>query len=190
MSDQPVNGDSATAAPQAADGDQATRRYKRLIRELADEHGAPKHGWGVRVATRLGIDPSFLSRLVSGEKKIVGADSIDKAVHHLGIHRGYFEDPTDPVSYREYLGAELPLREPTFPGWLEFIMSPIGYDVTASERRTLASIVFEDGYEPLASFYEGMLYMLRNRLTPAEAARGIAKAKDLAEQMQQNRNRP
>src|SRR6187549_1499053 len=63
--------------------DRSTRRYFALIQELAIEHGAPKHGWRVRVAARLGIDQSFLSRLLSGSRAIIGADSIDKAVHHL-----------------------------------------------------------------------------------------------------------
>jgi transcriptional regulator with XRE-family HTH domain len=159
-----------------------------LIRELAAEHEAPRHGWRVRVATRLGIDQSFLSRLLNGGRAVIGADSVDKAVHHVGVSRAYFAAPGPAVSYRDYLGAEAEVREPAFPGWVDFIASPIGHEIKGHERRALASIVFEHG-EPTAAFYEGVLYMLRNRVTPAEMERGVAKAVELAEKLQQNRNR-
>jgi transcriptional regulator with XRE-family HTH domain len=173
-----------------AECDRGTRRYFNLIQELADEYGAPKHGWRVRVAARLGIDQSFLSRLLSGSRAIIGADSIDKAVSHLGIRRGYFEDHHDPISYGDYLGVEGEAHEPTFDGWLEFLESPIGLTVTPGERRTLASTVFEDGYTPPCAYYVAHLYLLRGLVTPAEARRGIDKAVELDARLRAHRNRP
>jgi hypothetical protein len=168
--------------------DLQSRRYFGLIRELADEHGAPKHGWRIRVSARLGINQSFLSRLLSGERATIGADSIDKAVMQLGMRRAYFEDHAEPASYTDFVGAAVS-RTPTFTGWFEFLASPIGRDITPGELRTLASTMFEVGYQPTAAYYEGHLYMLRSRVTHAEMQRGIEKAAELAERMRRSRRR-
>jgi hypothetical protein len=169
--------------------DRATRRYLGLVQELADECGAPKHGWQIRVATRLGIGSSFLSKLLSGSRAIIGADSIDKAVHQMGLRRAYFEDHRDPISYADYLGAEMVSDEPTFDGWFEFLESPIEPAITDSERRMLASTVFEPGYDPPCAYYQGHLYLLRGLVTPAEMKRGVEKAAELEARLRAQRNR-
>lgn len=167
-----------------AEGERAKQRYLRLIEELGAEEGAPDHGWKSRVARRLGIDQSFVSRLVRRDRLSVGADSIDKAVAKLRIRREYFYDQREPTSYTDYIAGG---NEPTFSGWRTFRESPIGRAISEDERVALCSITLPDGAEPTAAFYEGMLYMVQNRITRAEAERVVNKAAELEARLRKKR---
>lgn len=45
------------------------------------------------VARRLGVSRSYLSRLMSGERKVIGDATIANACAALGLPRDYFDDP-------------------------------------------------------------------------------------------------
>lgn len=160
----------------------ASARYLRLVEALGAEEGAPAHGWVSRVARRLGVTQGYLSRLYRGERAGGTADVVAKAVDHLGIRREYFTDIREPVSWRDYLGTE-----PAYPAWREFISSPTGADVTDQEREALASFLVPDGGEPSVAFYEGVLHMMRARISRAELGLGLERAKELHARLQQKR---
>lgn len=167
-----------------AEGDRAKRRYLRLIEELGAEEGAPEHGWKSRVARRLGIDQSFVSRLVRRDRTSIGADSIDKAVMHLRLRREYFYDAREPSTYRDYIVTR---KEPIYEGWREFRASPMGRALSDAELGILTSIQLPEGYDPRAAFYEGVLYMVQNRITRADLERALHKAAELDERLRKKR---
>lgn len=168
------------------EGDRAKRRFLRLIEELGTEEGAPGYGWKSRVARRLNLSQGYVNRLISKERVSVGADSIDKVVQRLRIDRKYFYDAREPSSYKEYSSNS---KEPVFQAWKEFRESPIGSAINEAERAALATFAVPDGGEPTVAFYEGVLYMMQNRITPAEFERGLAKANEIDERMRIARKR-
>jgi hypothetical protein len=154
--------------------ERAARRYLRLIEELGFEEGAPKHGWKSAVARRLGVDQSYVSRLLSRDRISVGADSVEKAVTRLKIRRDYFDAAREPRSYKDYLG-----NEPVFAAWRDFLRTPVARTMTEEERVALTSMILPAGDEPTQSFYEGVLFMLRHQITHAEFVRGVEKASEI-----------
>jgi transcriptional regulator with XRE-family HTH domain len=162
--------------------ERARRRYLQLIEELGGEEGAPAHGWVTAVAKRVNVNQGYLSRIYRRERE-VGAETIDKAIAALRIRRAYFYDARAPKSYKEYLG-----KEPVFSGWREFLESPAGEDITEGERLALASFLVPDGGEPNSAFYEGILHVMRKRITYAEFERGLAKAEEINARLKRKRS--
>jgi transcriptional regulator with XRE-family HTH domain len=152
------------------------------VEELGAEEGAPAHGWVTAVARRLGVNQGYLSR-IHRRQRDVGPETIDRAISKLRIRRAYFYDARPPVSYKEYLG-----KEPVFRGWHEFVDSPVGRDATEEERSSLAAFPIPQGGEPSAAFYEGVLHMMRGRITYAEFERGLAKAEELSARLKRKRD--
>lgn len=181
MSGPPVNSNRATSLSVTADTERAKRRYLQLVEELGAEEGAPAHGWVTAVARRLGVNQGYLSR-IHRRQRDVGPETIDRAISKLRIRRAYFYDARLPLSYKEYLG-----KEPVFRGWHEFIDSPTGQDVTDEERSALAAFIIPDGGEPSAAFYEGVLHMMRKRITRAEFEHGLAKAEEISARLKRKR---
>lgn len=73
-----------------ASGDEVrARQYRRLIEGLGEEIGRPR-GWKQKVAERIGISPSHLSKIMA-EERGVGRDLAERAAERLGIHPSYFE---------------------------------------------------------------------------------------------------
>jgi hypothetical protein len=150
----------------AEQSERAAKRYLKLIEELGDELGAPKHGWKSAVARALGMDQSYISKILSRERMSIGVDAVESAVRHLRLDRDYFWGPREPRSYRDYL-TKSPNDGPPYPAWYEFLDSVAGKSLTADERATLASARFAHG-EPTTQLYEGWLFLLRNMLTAAD----------------------
>jgi transcriptional regulator with XRE-family HTH domain len=66
--------------------DALTQQYLRLIHNLGDDLGYAR-GWKQRVAKRLGITPSYLSKILVGERR-VGLDVAERAERALGLDPG------------------------------------------------------------------------------------------------------
>lgn len=186
-----VNNDRARVAlDMRVESVRARRRYLQLINELGVEEGAPAHGWKSRVARRLGVHQSFVSRLVAEQRVNIGADSYEKAVAHLRLRREFFHDAREPRSYRDYLGtppSSTANVEPNHAAWHAFVKSPIGVGLEPAVRVMLASIVFPYGQEPPSGFYEGVYYHYQNRLTADELTRSVEKNAELAERARKRR---
>lgn len=89
-----------------------TARYRALIEQLGDEEGRT-HGWKRRVAERLRVHPSYVSRILGGSSSNVGQDVIDRACEALGIHPSFFsEDFDDPPHYRQFVSIGHAPSEP------------------------------------------------------------------------------
>jgi hypothetical protein len=168
-----VKGIHANIADVTASTERASRRFLQLIEELGKEERAPEHGWKSRVARRMNVDPSYISILARSVRVAVGAESVEKAITALRLHRDYFYGARTPGSYKDFVG-----KEPPYKTWREFRESPIGRAITEQERTALASLLLPEGFEPTVAFYEGMLYMIQNRLTRAEAEAGIEMAEE------------
>lgn len=83
-----------------------TERYALLIRQLGAELGNVR-GWKKRVAERLGVHPSYVSRILSGEKLTIGPDVIDRACERLGLGADFFfVEQSAPPDYHDFLDAE------------------------------------------------------------------------------------
>jgi transcriptional regulator with XRE-family HTH domain len=71
----------------------ASERYIALVRRMREHHGdAP--GWQTRAAEQLGITQGYVSMLARGERRVVGLDTIEKAIARMHIPREYFFDPS------------------------------------------------------------------------------------------------
>jgi transcriptional regulator with XRE-family HTH domain len=68
-----------------------TARYIKLAKELGEGMGYA-HGWRRRVAERLGIDESMLSKILSGNRK-VGWRLAERAMEKLALDPTYFSGP-------------------------------------------------------------------------------------------------
>ncbi len=66
----------------------ATQRYIELIEALGREMGEQR-GWKAEAASKLGIAPAHLSRIIAGDKK-VGQDLVGRACQRLRIDPVYF----------------------------------------------------------------------------------------------------
>jgi len=81
----------------------ATRRYRALIEQLGDVEGRC-HGWKRRVAERLAVHPSYVSRILSGSSANVGRLVIDRACDALGLDPHFFsEDLAHAPDHRDFL---------------------------------------------------------------------------------------
>lgn len=65
------------------------QRYRKLVLQLGDELGN-RHGWKSSVARRLGVHPSYISKMVAGKIGDVGGDVIAKAMEALGVDASFF----------------------------------------------------------------------------------------------------
>lgn len=73
----------------------ASELHALRLRHLAEEIGklycdAPKYGWKTMVARRFGMDPSYMNRLLKGDRSTVGTDALDAAALAVPISREYF----------------------------------------------------------------------------------------------------
>lgn len=81
-----------------------TARYIKLAKELGEAMGYA-HGWRRRVAERLGIDESMLSKILGGSRK-VGWRLAERAIDNLALDPTYFSETA------EKLGKSAPPRDP------------------------------------------------------------------------------
>jgi transcriptional regulator with XRE-family HTH domain len=84
--------------------EQGARRLADLIRELGAELHE-KHGWKKTVAERLGIHPSYVSKLLRGQVNKVGAGTLEIAALKLEIDPRYFRE-TGPYRHYQRRGRE------------------------------------------------------------------------------------
>jgi hypothetical protein len=85
--------------------DTRTARYLDLFDQIAEEEGAPKHGYRKRTADRLGIHPTYVT-VLSDKKRRRGIKvteaTTDLASRRLGVQPTFFRAPRK-VDYREYI---------------------------------------------------------------------------------------
>lgn len=85
----------------------AATRYRVLVDQLADEAGRPARGWQSEVARRLGVDRSYISKLLDPETDFaVGVEAIERSCERLGLKRTFFT-------------ARSPYRRPSYTGYVE-----------------------------------------------------------------------
>lgn len=91
----------------------AALRLRYLAEWVGDVmHEAPTHGWQAATARSLGIDPSYLAKILSGKRTSVGREVVDDVADTLGIGREYFEatfqtpdampEDVDPADYLRF----------------------------------------------------------------------------------------
>lgn len=85
---------------------------KLLVEGLGELYGRPGYGWQARVARRLGLSPSYVSRLLSGARVGVGFGAIEQAVQRVPLRREFFspgpspgEHPSD-ADWRDYIADQ------------------------------------------------------------------------------------
>lgn len=76
----------------AEDPPGASQRYIDLVSELAEQL-KHRRGWKSEVARRLGVHPSFVSRIAEGKVQSIGVDIIERAMERLGLPRSFFFEP-------------------------------------------------------------------------------------------------
>ena len=98
-----------------ASSELAAIRLKHLAEQVGNRwHERPKYGWKSAVARRIGIDPSYLNRVIKGRRTSVGAEVIDSVSQAVPISREYFtvtglsedSDPLD-VDWLAYLKGDM-----------------------------------------------------------------------------------
>lgn len=67
----------------------AAERYALLVEQLAEEQ-AHAHGWKTHVARTLGVHPSYISRVVKGDRTGIGGAVIARAIAALNIDPRFF----------------------------------------------------------------------------------------------------
>lgn len=77
--------DSTTSEPQLSPSD----RYRNLIHFMGERYRFAR-GWKAKVAGKLGVHPSYLGRVLSGEVEEVGVEIIERACERLRIKRDFF----------------------------------------------------------------------------------------------------
>lgn len=83
------------ATPESlAAGQLAAFRLKKLARYLIEKDDGADFGKVSRAARRLGINQSYLTKILSGERASIGMDTIDAAVKSVPIRRVYFTRPS------------------------------------------------------------------------------------------------
>jgi transcriptional regulator with XRE-family HTH domain len=71
-----------------------TAKYIELAKKLGEAMGYA-HGWRRRVAERLGIDESMLSKILNGSRK-VGWRLAERAIENLELDPAYFSGAVQP----------------------------------------------------------------------------------------------
>lgn len=84
--------------------DRPSIRYRQLVERLGAECGN-RYGWKTSVAKLLGVHPSHVSRILSGEQETVGRDAIARASERLNLDPEYFTSARD-ADWKEYREPE------------------------------------------------------------------------------------
>jgi predicted XRE-type DNA-binding protein len=167
------------ATTEAVAEDRVTKRYIRLIDEMAQDLNL-RHGWQSNVARQLGVDQSYVSRLYRRERDSVGLDSVELAIERLRIRPEYFHGRKEPASYKDYVGPDR--GSVPYPAWAAFLRSELGQSMSADERDTLAAVRFQGG-TPTLALYEGWLLLMRGALSRDELAIGVAATEAVDEEI-------
>ena len=135
----------------------AAARYRALAEGLGELYGKPRQGWKTRVAKRLGVSPSYLSRVLSGDRVSIGVDVIEEAVRRVPIARSYFAP------------SLVPGERPEDVVWRDFVATdPAAADEPlSSEERTRSSYRWSRARELARMF-------MRTRRDSAQGVRAIA----------------
>lgn len=81
----------------------ASRRFFGLVDQLASQVGH-RRGWKALVARKLGVHPSYISKIAAGEVKRVGADVIDRATRALSLSPQFFQsEGTDAPPFQDFV---------------------------------------------------------------------------------------
>jgi len=73
-----------------APGEIAAQQLAKLARHLLDRDTGREFGKLSRVARRLGINQSYLTKILSGERKSVGMETVEAVVQSCSVPRDYF----------------------------------------------------------------------------------------------------
>lgn len=79
-----------------------SRRFRLLIEQLGAEEGRPARGWQSRVAKRLGMDRSYLAKVLHGDRE-VGVAAAESAARALNIPLEFFTNEGHDRNYASYL---------------------------------------------------------------------------------------
>lgn len=160
---------SVTTGDVAIVSERAAQRLVLLAREFMREMDG-KHGAQAAFLRRVGMDQGTLSKLLKGERISVGLQTVEKARKAFNLKHEYFHGAREPGTYHDYVGGDL---DAPYEAWFDFIGTELGKSMSAAERRTLASIVFEAG-DPTVMTYIGFLVTLRGQITPAQRTKLMA----------------
>ncbi len=109
------------------DPDLPSARYKALIEQLRDElNGA--YGWKSKVARRLGVAPSYISKITSGKAGHIGPDIIERAMESLRLPRNWFYKEDGGGPYRDHQISPAPPTSPADAGERELLEAVIWRD--------------------------------------------------------------
>lgn len=149
--------------------DLATRRFVDLANYIGDAVGK-SYGWKTVVAERLGITPSYLTRILNGNRGI-STEIISRATKHAGIRAAYFStgEPDAYVDPRGYFAKDAPPLEVRDLGDLvaDDLLGTSGIEARAA---ALEPNLGSEGWKGiLASVYESMSHAMRHRSHRIEA---------------------
>lgn len=173
-----VNGQCVTIGMMALPiTEQVAQRYLQLIEELGDEMKRVR-GWKSEVSRRLGVDQSYISRLIDRERVSIGIDAVEEAVRRLRIRRDFFYDAAKPRTYHDYEDGH------SYEAWSDFVRTVSGKTMRPLERKTLESVRFYVG-KPTVALYEAWLLTLRG-MTQAASPAAVALNQGVDEELDEN----
>lgn len=81
-------------------------RFRLLVEQLGDEYGRPRRGWQTRVAERLGVPRSLVSRVARGDLEPIGPTVINRAMTVLKMSPSFFSRRERPSHWSEYTSQD------------------------------------------------------------------------------------
>lgn len=161
----------------------AADRYRDLANQLGAEMGRAR-GWKSRVAERLGVHPSYLSRVLSGAKTAISNEVIERACENLGVRRDFFSESEEEPDYRDYLkGNEPPPWAPMSPAqadarWMIVQDEAVNFLVTLARNNALGATETELREEQLGDIRSAAASLLSavHRLPTVMAALQLEEA--------------
>ena len=85
----------------------ATTRYKLLVEQLRNEVGGG-FGWKAEVARRLGVAPSYVSKIAAGGAGEIGPTALARAQENLSLDGRFFGDASigDAPNYTDFVVSQ------------------------------------------------------------------------------------
>lgn len=85
-------------------------RLRLLVEQLADEIGRYR-GWQSKVARRIGLHRSYVSKITQGARVSAGPSVVEKVCSAMGLDRAFFYDELEsPPNHRDFLSKRSPVR--------------------------------------------------------------------------------
>lgn len=90
-----------------------SERYALLVRQLGEDRGFLR-GWKSEVAKILDVHPSYVAKVHSGERSVIGLDRIEHAIKELSLDPEWF------YSYPDHFEMNLEKK----PRWNDWVRTP------------------------------------------------------------------